>query len=330
MPSPRKKQTEIQEDIFTDDLYLGIDIGASNLKYGIIDASGKIIYQRSQSTNANKGLEYMLVSLKRLIMTMQEKFPRIKAIGVGVPGIVLDDGTVKISPNMPEWVDVPLGKFLTNVFSLPICIENDANCAAYAEMTLGAGKDFNSFIYITLGTGVGGSIVYNRKILKGEHNAAGEFGHMIFNPFEALNTKRPFRTGVLEEYLGKNQISTFAKKFIKDKPETILHKFEKTDPYFISEAVEKGDEVAIEILRHIGHILGIGLTTAMNLLDISVAIIGGGVALAPDHYIESALETVKERALPHIAESVQILRAQFTKESGFIGSALLAKDYGRI
>ncbi len=328
MPSPRKKQTEIQEDIFTDDLYLGIDIGASNLKYGIIDASGKIIYQRSQSTNANKGLEYMLVSLKRLIMSMQERFPRIKAIGVGVPGIVLDDGTVKISPNMPEWVDVPLGKFLTNVFSLPISIDNDANCAAYAEMTLGAGKNFNSFIYVTLGTGVGGAIVYNRKILKGEHNAAGELGHIIYNPFEALNSKRPYRTGVLEEYLGKNQISAFAKKFIKDKPDTILHKYEKTDPYFISEAVEKGDEVAIEILRYIGHILGIGLATAMNLLDISVAIIGGGVALAPDQYIETAIETIKERALPHIAESVQILRAQFTKESGFIGSALLAKDYG--
>lgn len=328
MPSSRKKQTEIQEDIFTDDLYLGIDIGASNLKYGIIDANGKIIYQRSQSTNANKGLEYMLVSLKRLIMSMQEKFPRIRAIGVGVPGIVLDDGTVKISPNMPEWVDVPLGKFLTNVFSLPISIDNDANCAAYAEMTLGAGKDFNSFLYVTLGTGVGGAIVYNRMILKGEHNSAGEIGHIIYNPFEALNSKRPYRTGVLEEYLGKNQISTFAKKFIKDKPDTILHRYEKTDPYFISEAVEKGDEVAIEILRYIGHILGVGLATAMNLLDISVAIIGGGVALAPDHYIESAIETIKERALPHIAESVRILRAQFTKESGFIGSALLAKDYG--
>lgn len=330
MPLPRKKQNEIQEDIFTDDLYLGIDIGASNLKYGIIDANCKIIYQRSQSTNASKGLEYMLVSLKRLIMSMQEKFPRIKAIGVGVPGIVLDDGTVKISPNMPEWVDVPLGKFLTNVFSLPITIDNDANCAAYAEMTIGAGKDFNSFIYVTLGTGVGGAIVYKRKILKGEHNAAGELGHIIYNPFEALNSKRPYRTGVLEEYLGKNQISAFAKKFIKDKPDTILHKYEKTDPYFISEAVEKGDEVAIEILRYIGHILGIGLATAMNLLDISIAIIGGGVALAPDQYIESALETIKERALPHIAESAQILRAQFTKESGFIGSALLAKDYGKI
>ncbi|MCX7908642.1 MAG: ROK family protein [Ignavibacteria bacterium] len=329
MPSPRKKQTEEQNDIFTEDLYLGIDIGASNLKYGILDAKGNIVYQRSQSTNANKGLEYMLVSLKRLIMTLQSKFPKIKAIGVGVPGIVYEDGTVKISPNMPEWVDVPLGKFLTNVFAIPVIIENDANCAAYAEMVLGAGKDFNSFIYVTLGTGVGGSIVYKRKIFKGEHNAAGEFGHIIYNPFEPLNTKRPFRTGIIEEYIGKNQLTSFAKKYIKDKPESILHKYEKTDPYFISDAVEKGDDVAIDILRHMGHILGIGLVTAMNLLDINIAIIGGGVSLAPDHYIESAIQTIKERALPHIAETAQVVRAQFTKDSGFIGSALLAKDYGQ-
>lgn len=329
MPSPKRKKSEVQDDIFTEDLYLGIDIGASNLKYGILDSKGNIVYQRSHSTNAQKGLEYMLVSLKRLIMTLQSKFPKIKSIGVGVPGIVFNDGTVKISPNMPEWVDVPLGKFLSNVFSLPIIVENDANCAAYAEMVLGAGKEFESFIYVTLGTGVGGTIVYKRKILKGEHNAAGEFGHIIYNPFEPLDTKRPFRTGVIEEYLGKNQITAYARKYIKDKPDSILHSYEKPDPYFITDAYEKGDEASAEILRYVGHVLGIGLTTAMNLLDINVAIIGGGVSLAPDLFLQTATETIKERALPHIAESVQVLRAKFTKDSGFIGSALLARDYGQ-
>jgi len=329
MFSERKKQIEHHEDIFTEDLYLGIDIGASNLKYGILDREGKVVFQRSQSTNANKGLEYMLASLKRLIMNLQSKYPKIKAIGVGVPGVVFADGTVKISPNMPEWVDVPLGKFLTNVFSLPVAVENDANAAAYAEMTLGAGKDFNSFIYITLGTGVGGSIIYNRKIFRGEHNAAGEFGHMIYNPFEPLNQKRPFRTGVVEEYLGKNQITSYAKKYIKDKPDSVLHTYPKPDPYFISDAVEKGDEAAIEILHYVGYILGISLTSAMNLWDINCAVIGGGVSLAPDHFINAAIETIKQRALPHIAESVQVLRAAFTKDSGFIGAALLARDYGK-
>lgn len=325
----RKKQNEMQEDIFIEDLFLGIDIGASNLKYGIIDETGKIVYQHSQSTNASKGLDYMLVTLKRLIMNLQNKYPKIKAIGVGVPGVVFSDGTVKVSPNLPEWVDVPLGKFLTNVFSLPVVIENDANAAAYGEMVIGAGRDWNSFLYVTLGTGVGGSIIYNRKILRGEHNAAGEFGHMIYNPFEPLDTKRPFRTGVIEEYLGKSQITAYAKKYIKDKPDSLLHSYPKTDPYFISDAVEKGDEAAIEILRYVGFVLGIGLTTAMNLLDISNVVIGGGVSLAPDHFINAAVETIKQRALPHIAETVQVVRAAFTKDSGFIGAALLARDYGK-
>ncbi len=327
MLSERKKIIERKEDIFTDDLYLGIDIGGANLKYGVIDPTGKVVYSYSQSTNASKGLEYMLASLKRLIMNLQNRFPRIKSIGVGVPGLVLEDGTVRYAPNLPEWEDVPLGKFLTNVFSLPVVIDNDANTAAYAEMALGAGKDVNSFIYITLGTGVGGSIIINRSIYRGMHNCAGEFGHIIYNPFEPLDKKRPFRTGVIEEYIGKNQITSFAKKYIKDKPDTILHNYEKTDPYFISDAVNKGDEVAIEILKYVGYVLGLGLASAMNLLDINYAVIGGGVSLAPDHFIVTAKETIKERALPHIASTVEIVRAIYTKDSGFIGAGLLARDY---
>ncbi|MGQ9820087.1 MAG: ROK family protein [Candidatus Kapaibacteriales bacterium] len=325
--SPKRKIQESEEDFFTDDLYLGVDVGASNLKYGVIDKEGKIIYQHSQSTNANKGLEYMLTSLKRLIMSLLDKFPKIKAIGVGIPGMISIDGTVRYSPNLPEWEDVPLGKFLFNVFSLPIKIDNDANVAAYAEMLIGAGKEYESFIYVTLGTGVGGSIVINRQIYRGEKNSAGEFGHLIFNPYEQLNTDRSFRTGVLEEYLGKSQITSFAKKYIKDKPYTLLHNYPKADPYFISDAAEKGDEVAIEILKYIGFLLGIGLTSAMNFLDIRVAIIGGGVSLAPDYYIESATETVRQRALPHIAQSVVIRRALYTKDAGVIGAGLMARDY---
>lgn len=329
MSLERKKTIERKEDIFTDDLYLGIDIGGANLKYGIVDANGKVIYNYSQSTNANKGLEYMLASLKRLIMNLLTRFPKIKAIGVGVPGLVMEDGTVRYAPNLPEWEEVPLGKFLTNVFSLPVAIDNDASSAAYAEMLLGSGKDVNNFIYVTLGTGVGSSIIINRNIYRGVHNCAGEFGHIIYNPFEPLDKKRPFRTGVLEEYIGKNQITSFIKKYIKDKPQTILHTYEKTDPYFLSDAVNKGDEVAIEILKYIGYVLGLGLTTAMNLLDINYAVIGGGVSLAPDQFIVTAKETIKERALPHIAATVEVVRAAFTKDAGFIGAGLLARDYSK-
>ncbi|MCX7880246.1 MAG: ROK family protein [Ignavibacteria bacterium] len=330
MPIKRKKEAESQDVFFDDEVYLGIDIGASNLKYGIVNSSGAVIYQHSQSTNASKGLDYMLTTLKRLILNLQDKYPRIKAIGVGVPGIVSLDGNVKLAPNLPEWVDVPLGKFLNNVFSLPIAVDNDANAAAYAEMQIGSGKEFDSFIYVTLGTGVGGAVVINRRLYRGENNAAGEFGHIIYNPFEPLNSKKTYRTGVLEEYLGKEQITVFAKKFIKDRPESLLHTYEKTDPYFISDAVEKGDETAVEILSYVGHILGLGLTTVMNLFDISKAVVGGGVSLAPNLLLESAIKTIKERALPHIAENVKVIRATFTKDSGFIGAALLARDYEKI
>ncbi len=307
-------------------MYIGIDLGGTNLKAGVIDKDGNLIFQQSQATHASKGLDYVLNSLKRTISTILEKYPAIKSIGVGIPGIIENEGTVKISPNLPEWIDIPLGKFLQNLFSLPCIVDNDANVAAIAELELGAGKLANNFLYVTLGTGVGGAIILDRKIFKGEAMGAGEIGHMIIDFNAPLNSKMPFRTGVLEEYVGRNQITALGTQLIKQFPDSLLHKYGRPDPYFVSEAAQQNDPAAIEIFKQIGYTLGIGLTSALNFLDLRLVIVGGGISLAHPLLLDTALETIRERALPTIASTAQIVKAFFTKDAGIVGAALLGKS----
>lgn len=308
-------------------MFIGIDLGGTNLKTGVVDENGKIIYQHAQATNASKGLDYVLSNLKRIIYNLLEKFPNSKTIGIGVPGILGPDGSVKISPNLPEWIDVPIGRFLSNVFTIPSIVENDANVAAFAEMELGAGKDLNNFIYVTLGTGAGGSIILNRQLFRGESLGAGEIGHTIIDVNADYDVNQPYRTGIFEKFVGRNHITAFGKEVLKSYPKSVLNKYGRPDPYFISEALNKGgDEAAEYIFTKVGTYLGLGIASAMNLLDIGVAVIGGGISQAHPLLLEVALRTVRERALPTIAERAEIRQAKFTKDAGIIGAALLGKS----
>ena len=306
-------------------MYIGIDLGGTNLKSGVLNDDGEIVFQYTQATRANKGKDYVLNNLKQIIYKILDKFNNIKAIGIGIPGVVDDVGTVKISPNLPEWVDVPLGKFLQNIFTIPSIVDNDANAAAIAELELGAAKGANNFIYVTLGTGAGGAIVINRELYRGEGRAAGEFGHMIIDMNAPLDKETPYRTGIIEKYVGRNHITEFGREFLKDHPDSLLHKYDRPDPYFISEALSKGDEAAKELFTIVGTKLGIGLASAVNLLDIGLIVIGGGISQAHPHLLDTAERVLKERTLPPISERAQIRKAKFTKDAGIIGAALLGK-----
>ncbi len=308
-------------------MYIGIDLGGTNLKTGVLNEKGEIVYQYTQATRANKGLEYVLNNLKRMIYNLLDKYKDVQSIGVGIPGIIDEDGTVKISPNLPEWVDIPLGKFLKNIFPLPSIVDNDANAAAIAELELGAAQDTNNFIYVTLGTGAGGAIVINKQLYRGEGLAAGEFGHIIIDDDAPIDDDAIYRTGIVEKFVGRNHITDFAREFLKDYPDSLLHKYARPDPYFISEALSKGDEAAEKLFTIIGTKLGIGLASALNLLDIGLVVVGGGISQAHPHLLDTAEKVLKERTLPPIAERAQIRKAKFTKDAGIIGAALLGKKY---
>src|SRR3989339_1605930 len=307
-------------------MYLGIDIGGTNLKSGIVDENGNLIEQLSIPTNAENGPDAVINNIKNIIQEARNNFPDLKSVGIGVPGVVTDEGVVRISPNLPGWVDQPLKKKLTDIISIPIAIDNDANTAAVAELELGAGKGQNNFIYITLGTGVGGAIIINRNIFRGDTGGAGEIGHTIIDVNDDIKIyPQSFRSGTLEEFIGRKQIIEFAKNILNKYPDSILNQNKNIDVSSISDAISENDMAAIECFKKIGFYLGVGIASAMNLLDISTVIIGGGISMSDSILFDSALDTIKQRALPTIASRAELRKAHFTKDAGIIGAALLGK-----
>ncbi|TAL70017.1 MAG: ROK family protein [Bacteroidetes bacterium] len=306
-------------------MYLGIDLGGTNLKSGVIDDNGNIIENSNCPTNADEGYNSVINKIKEIIGDSESKF-NIKSIGIGVPGIVSDEGLIRISPNLPGWINLPLKKKLTESTTLPLTIDNDANTAAIAELELGAGKELNNFIYITLGTGVGGTIIINRKIFRGDSGGAGEIGHTIIDANDKSNCyNTSFRSGILEEFIGRKQIIELAKRILLNFPDSILNKNDEVDVSSISDAAAMGDTAAIECFNKIGYYLGVGIASAMNLLDISTSIIGGGISLSDNILFDCALKIIKQRALPPIALRAELRKAFFTKHAGIIGAALLGK-----
>ena len=197
-------------------MYLGLDIGGTNLKIGLINSANELIYQNSQKATSDLHKNNLLEQIIALIQETLSKFPRTKTLGIGVPGVVINN-IVKVAPNLKGWVDIALKRIISEQIDIPIAIDNDANVAAIAEMEIGSGKDLNDFIYLTLGTGVGGTIIFNREIFRGSQGGAGEIGHTIISFQEDNPANLPsYRLGVLEEFIGRKQIISNAKEIIKE------------------------------------------------------------------------------------------------------------------
>lgn len=306
-----------------DAKYLGLDIGGSNLKYGIVNARGNVVMQAGVSTKMSKGRDYVLGTVSGIIEQMKRK-NQLAGIGIGIGGIV-DHGIIHQSPNLPGWTEVNFADILAPC-GVPVFVENDANIAALFEMKQGICSDSENFIFVNLGTSVSSAIVMNGKIWHGMHGGAGNLGHIVLDMNEIIPEKVPaWKSGVLENYVGKNNIAHNAAGILRHFPNSILRKYDKLDPYFISMGVGQGDKCAIKIFRNVGIAIGTGIATMMNLLDIPLVVFGGGLAMAHQILFQVAMNTVRERTLPVIARDVEFRYSRNTKDAGVIGAAMMAK-----
>ena len=303
--------------------FIGVDIGGTTAKIGVTDALGNILYKEIVATGGDISPNIILNKIIDKTRKIAEKFENIKAIGIGLPGIV-KNGIIQIAPNLPLWKDFDIENIFRNNFSYPIAIDNDANTAAIAELILGTGREKTNFVYITLGTGVGGAIIIDKKIYKGINGAAGEIGHLIIE-YNNNDNIPDFRKGILEEFIGRKSIIELAKKMLENYPNSIL-KQSDFDVVDISKAAEKNDELARKCLMQIGEFLGIAIANIANLLDITDFIIGGGISAINEIMYENALKTAKNRAIPPIAKHITIEKAHFINDTGIIGAALVGAN----
>lgn len=309
-------------------LAVGVDLGGTNIKFGVISSKGKIIKKLSLNCRAAEGPDKVIKQIKsgiKEILAGSKK--HIRGIGIGSPGVVsTKKGTVENPPNFPGWTKINLGKIISKEFNLKCFVENDANAAAVGELIFGAGKKLNSFVMITLGTGVGGGIILNRKLYRGEIGAAGEIGHMSID-YNGPQCKCGSK-GCIEAFVGNNYLISKIKSDLALKPNQKILKLVKNDidqlsPIIIQQAAEQGDEFALDVIKEMGEQIGSALASVSNLLDVSTFIIGGGVAGFGNPLFEAVTHSIQARVITSLKNRVRILPAKLKNEAGIKGASAL-------
>jgi glucokinase len=310
------------------DCYVGIDIGATYLKSGIVSPEGRIWAQRIQNVEH----ESLSILIKQIVGQVHElrqadgTFHTL-GVGVGIPALVSRNAShISISPAIPYLNGAEFKTQLEQSLQLPVWLENDANVGAYGEMLMGAAVGVNNFIYIAIGTRVGAAVVLDGKIFHGTSGYAGELGHVSVDP-EGKKCSCG-GTGCLEKYVSAPSIAqrveerislnpSSALKIITDRPVTAQD---------VSAAALVGDRMAGVIISEVGRYLGMAIANVINLLNPEMVVLGGGLIEAGDVLLKPTIEEVKRRALSPCYDDCRIIPGSLGTTAGVIGASLLVRD----
>lgn len=307
---------------------IGVDLGGTNIKIGIVSDKGNIISKLEVKTEAHLGPKGVIKNIEKGINAiLKNNKLKIRGIGIGAPGVVSPEkGIVQNPPNLSGWGKVPLGWIFKKKYQISVNVENDANAAAIGELIFGAGKKYPSFVMVTLGTGVGGGIIFNRQLFRGELGGAGEIGHISIN-FDGPNCNCG-STGCIEAYAGNNYLKDFVKNDLLNHHSSLIWKLidnnlEKVSPRIIQLAAESGDLYAKEIIINLGRYLGIAFSNVSNLLDISTFIVGGGVSGFGEPLLNSIKNNMVSRVLTPLKNRIKIIPAKLKNDAGILGASSL-------
>ncbi len=297
-----------------NEIICGIDVGGTFIKAGAV-RDGKILAQSSLPTPHSSEKDIMQ-SLIDIIKDFQ--IYKIEAVGIGFAGLVNSKkGIVYSSPNFPEIHNFNVVRKLKQKLNLPVFIHNDASLYTLGEAIFGAGKGKKYILGLTLGTGVGGGIIINKKIYGGINGFAGEIGHTTID----INGEKCGcgNTGCLEKYVAANAIINRAKKEIKEQ-NSKLRDIKEITPEIISHFANKGDRVAVKVIKETGKLLGVGIASLINVLNPEIVIIGGGIANAGETLFESIRKEVHKRSYLTKINKVEIVPAQLGSGAGILGA----------
>lgn len=314
---------------------VGIDLGGTMIKAALIEQQLGLIREVAVETQAERGVEAVLDRLASAVRELTAAGPEqgIAGIGLGAPGVINWDRTsVMYPPNLPGWEIVDLRKELRLRLGRDVLVfvENDANLAGLGSAYYGAGEPYDSFIMITLGTGVGGSIIYQNHIFRGSTGAAGEIGHVTIDYEGPVD--RYGIAGAIEAYLGQRFLSRYARHRLLSERESLIHQMAGADlidvtPLMLFEAASAGDEPAREVLAWAGHKLGCVLGAAVTLLDIRKVIVGGGMSAAADFIFPAARASLRRYVMPEHRDDVEIIQETLGNQVGMLGAARLVFEY---
>jgi glucokinase len=296
--------------------YLGIDVGGTNVKMGIVDTqTGRISNFYSHDTADWRSTGHFVENLGDAITLQLHEFPEIKKVGIGLPGMINRERTVPIEITaIPDINNVALVDYLSKRFDgVQFFLENDANAAALGEFYFAEEKINENYIFITLGTGVGGAAIINRKVFVGGEGNAMEPGHV------------PSRNGkVLERNIGKKELLEMAEAMRKDyKGITKLPNDGTISTTGLVAAAAEGDELALQIWHEVGEMLAIALVNMIRILDINLILIGGGLSASFEYILPSIMKNLAYWLSPYNLNGLEIKRATLGNDAGLLGAASL-------
>lgn len=348
------------------DLLVGIDIGGTGVKLGLVTRTGEMVRRDSIETPAEmdpaEGVAHIAAAVKRLVGVEQVGRQQLDAgqvgagqvgveqvgwqqghaeqgrsvgalglpVGVGCAGLVdMTGGILRTSPNLPRWREVALGDLFARELRVPVAVLNDANAFALAEARVGAGRGMSPMVGLTLGTGVGGGVVLRGHLYGGRHGFAGEIGHTTID-YQGERCPCGNR-GCLELMVGRRPILTDYFRRAAWEPGMPAYDFvqgrrEDLTPEHLARAAEAGEEAARASWEAAGVALGAALASFANLFDPQILVIGGGLAQAGDLIFEPARRTMTERAMADPNDQPPVVPATLGTDAGLIGAALFALD----
>lgn len=287
---------------------IGIDLGGTKIAAAVSDKKGTPLFFETIPTEAAKGKKHVISRIAFLARSVCAKagipFSLVKSIGIGAPGTIDDkSGIIRNAPNLPGWSKVALKDILQRSLKKTVLIENDANCAAIAELKLGAGKPFKSFVYVTISTGIGAGIIIDGKLFRGYQGTAGEVGHTVID----INGPKCGcgRIGHFEALASGPAISKRCGMTTHD----------------LNAMAKKGDKNAIKTVQKSGKLIGIGLGNVVNILNPEAIIIGGGISNFGKLLFDSIGEQMKTSVLDGI--KYKIIPAKLKKDVGVLGAIAL-------
>lgn len=321
-------------------LYAGVDLGGTNIKAALVDDGGRIVAFHTEPTHADRGPEDTAARMGRMVHALAHLVgiatSDIAGVGLGTPGPQnLETGVILRAGNLPGWDNFPIRDRLAAHCGHSVTYANDATAAAYGEFWVGSGRDYESLILLTLGTGVGGGIIIGDASIDGAHSHASEFGHIIVDA-SATARKCPFgHSGDLEAYSSATALKARAAEAIEQGAggslAAAVRAGEELTPILISREAASGDPLAMELILETARWLGIGIVTLMHTLDPEAVLIGGAMTFGGEEaavgkaFIERVRAEVRARAFPLLAAQTIIRYASLGGDAGSIGAAGLAR-----
>ena len=314
-------------------LYIGIDVGGTTAKAGVVDEAGQILYKSSCKTGIERDFEDIAADMaelcRHIVRESGHEMAEVAAVGVGIPGEQSPKTGLVAFCNNLGWVDVPLMQRLRDALGLPVYVDNDANVAALAESAFGASRDVKSSILITLGTGVGGGIVRDQHIHTGAHGVGGEIGHMVVVvDGEPCNCGH---RGCWEKYASATAIIRMGRALMEEKPDCALARQMGGDAANLNakavlDLAKAGDADCVGIFETYVKYLCVGLANLINIYDPDMLVLGGGVAHAGDFLLDAVRAALGDYVYCPALSWARVELARLGNDAGIIGAAMLGRN----